>query len=252
MTKIFNSNIKLLIWILCTLSFSNLYGQSPGVFDEIINKIYNQDFCEVPAKIEILKETSPQIAKFVEVDYLWWRMISNLNASTESLFILKLDSLNEESSDNENYRRLIYFIYKIRYDNLKNKSLTRYLACLKFHFFMQNIDSSEIKKYDQFVQCLFQLMKEFDLYMEYKFFSNNWFQSKKNIIKYKASLENMENMPVSENKSFSTIKSYLLGKIYLDIEINYTEALKKFEQLSRMFPENAIFKKTVTDCKKHL
>ena len=143
-------------------------------------------------------------------------------------------------------------MYQIRYDNFKKRSFTRYLNLLKFHIFLQKIDLEEIKKYDPFVISMFMLITEFDLYMEYKILSHNMFQIKKNFNKLMSSLERLENMPNSGNKSFDIIKTYLLGKIYFDIEFNYLEAFKKFQKLSVMFPQNIIFRETAADCKKHL
>jgi len=70
MTKIFHFNLKLVCCIILSHSFSNLYSQPSILLDEIISKTYNQEFNEVPAKIEILNKTSPQIAKYAKVDYL--------------------------------------------------------------------------------------------------------------------------------------------------------------------------------------
>jgi len=179
-------------------------------------------------------------------------MVSAFNATTESLFLSELNSLNETNSGNEDYKKLFYFIYQIRYENFRNKNFIRYLTSLRLHFFLKNIDFEEIKKFDPFLISMFQLITEFDQYMEYKFLSNNGFQIKKNKIKCQSSLGKMESMPISENKSFDIIKTYLLGKIYLDIEINYYKAFKKFQQLSIMFPQNIIFKETAAECKKYL
>ena len=67
------------------------------------------DFNEVPVKIEILKKTSPQIAKYFKVEYLWWKMISTFNSSTEALLLSELSSLHDKNSENENYNKLILF-----------------------------------------------------------------------------------------------------------------------------------------------
>lgn len=252
MTKISRSNLKVVFCFLLSHLFMNLYSQPSEIADEIIFKTYNMDFNEVPAKIEILKKTSPQIAKYLKVEYLWWKMISTFNSSTEALLLAEISSLHDKNSENENYNKLIYFIYQIRYDNFKKRSFTRYLNLLKFHIFLQNIDAVEIKKYDPFAISMFWLITEFDLYMEYKILSHNMFQTKKNFNKLKSSLERIENIPNPENKSFDIIKTYLLGKIYLDIEINYLKAFNKFQQLSVMFPKNIIFRETAAECKKHL
>jgi hypothetical protein len=252
MTKIFSFNLKFVLCFLLAYSFSSLYSQPSALLDEIISKTYNLNFDEIPGKIEVLKKTSPQVAQYVKVDYLWWRMISSFNPSTESLFLAELTSLNIKNSENEEYKKLAYFIYQIRYDNFRNKSFIKYLTLLKFHYFLQKIDPEKIKKFDQFVINMFNLIAELELFMEYKFLSDNGFQSKKNTVRCKSSLVNMEGMTGFNNISFDIIRTYLLGKIYLDIEHNYPQAFKKFEKLSAMFPQNNIFMETVAGCKKHL
>lgn len=232
----------------------NLHSQPPVEVDEIINNIYNQNFKDVPFKIEILKKTSPQMAQYIKTDYLWWRMISSYSKSAESDFLTSLNSLNDKNygSKDEDYNKLIYFIYQIRYENLKNKSFSKYLTILKFHFFMENINSEEIRKSDSFVKSMFQLMTEFEVFMKYKFLNDHGFQTQKNKDKCRSSIDKIESIQNADYKSFDIFKTYLLGKIYLEIENNYQQAFIKFKKLSIMFPENKIFQKTIADFKKQL
>ena len=65
-------------------------------------------------------------------------------------------------------------------------------------------------------------------------------------------LDKIEMQNEFENKTFKNCKTYLLGKIYLDIENDYSKANFKFEKLSEMFPGNMIFKKTAEYCRAKL
>ena len=95
-------------------------------------------------------------------------------------------------------------------------------------------------------------MTDFDLFMRYKFFSNHGFQTEKNHTKCMSCLDKIEMQNEFENKTFKNCKTYLLGKIYLDIENDYSKANFKFEKLSEMFPGNMIFKKTAEYCRAKL
>jgi hypothetical protein len=55
----------------------------------------------------------------------------------------------------------------------------------------------------------------------------------------------------SEYKSFDIVKTYLLAKIYFEIEGDKQKAFVKFTKLSSMFPKNTIFKQAVADCKRN-
>jgi hypothetical protein len=79
---------------------------------------------------------------------------------------------------------------------------------------------------------------------------DNGFNSKQNIKRYEICLTRLESMNNSDYTSFEIIKQYYLGKIYLDVEKNYSKALNKFEILSKICPNNLIFRKIIEDCRK--
>lgn len=252
MKLILTFNLKLILCLLSFLPFQDLYSQPAAGFDEIIFEIYNLDFIEVPAKIAELKKTSPKIANYLQIDYLWWKLISVHSQANESEFLAALALINNPDKNNayRNYDRLIYFTYQIRYENLKNKNLSKYLTLLKFHFFMENIDVGDIKNPDSFVLSMFGLMDELDAFMKYKFLADYGLSTKSNAEKCRLSLQKMESMHNQEYQSFDVVKTYLLAKIYLEIENNKQMALTKFSKLSTRFPGNTIFKQTIADCKK--
>ena len=247
-------NLKYLFTILLAALFLSLQGQSLASVDDITNKIFNQDFEGVPAEIDLLRKTSPQQAKYVKVDYLWWKMITDNTKAAEASFLSELDSvvIEKERTGKTDYDRLLYFTYQIRYDNLRKKSFSKYLNLIKLHLFLEKMNPEEVKNSDPFVVSLFNLMIEMDLFMKYKFLSNNGFQPEINRSKCQTSLTLIENLHEPSNKTFGICKTYLLGKIYLDIENDYTKANMKFVELSEMFPGNLIFKKSVEYCKAHL
>ncbi len=243
---------KIIACFLLYLVPQYLYCQPSSKFDETIYSIYNQDFYGVPAKIEILKKTSPQIADYIEIDYLWWKMISVYSEQNELAFISKLNSLNNKTknSSSQNYNRLMYFTYLMRFENMKDKKYSKYLALLKFHLFMKSMDTNAYESSNSFIACIFKLMNEVDEFMKFKFLNQAGFDTKKNSEKCKLCLQKIEFISNQEYKSFDVVKTYLLAKIYLEIENNKKEALVKFAKLSDLFPNNSIFKKAILDCKK--
>jgi hypothetical protein len=240
--------IKLSLLTLLMLLFFQLRSQPAEETDEIVFKIYNQDFKGIPEKIENLKRTSPQIASYIRLDYLWWQMISNLNTKTENDFLKGLNLLAETNSGNQDFNKLAYFIYRIRYDNLRKKSFSKYLALLKFHLYVENISAKKTEKFDSFETSILQMMMEINSYMKYRFFEDYGIQSKKNKQYGQMCLRKIENLKNTDFKSFEVIKTYFLGKIYLEIENDNQQAIRKFEKLSVQFPENTIFRKTLSAC----
>jgi hypothetical protein len=239
--------LKFLLFVLFLFSFIRVWSQTSLRVDEIIMKVYNQDFKDVPAKIEDLHRISPQIAQYIKIDYLWWSMIYKCTTQTESIFLSELKSLNEKDSDDEDFNRLIYFIYQIRYENLRNKSFSKYLTILKFHFFMESMHSNNSKNTDSFVQSMFEEMNDF---LKYKFLFDSGLNAKINNEKCHLILLKIENMSNSEYRSFDVVKTYLLAKIYKEIVNNNQNASIKFMKLSTLFPENTIFKQSLAECKK--
>lgn len=241
--------LKLALLTLLSLIFFQLRSQPAIEADEIVHKIYNQEFKGIPEKIEHLKKTSPQIAQYIMIDYLWWRMISNLNTETEAEFLNGLNSVNESDSGNADFNKLAYFIFQIRYENLRNKSFSKYLTILKFHLYVENISSKKAEGFDSFEKSILQMTTELDSYMKYNFLEDYGFQAKKNRENGQSCLDKIENLQNADFKSFDIIKTYFLGKIYLEIEKDNQQAISKFEKLSGLFPENVIFRRTLSDCK---
>lgn len=252
MKQLPNLILKIVICLFLVRSSENLYSQPASEFDEIVFKIYNQNFNTVPAKIGKLKKTSPQIANYLQIDYLWWEMISFNCYANESEFIAALKGLNNPDK-NGAYQvidRLIYFTYQIRYENFKNRSFSKYLTMLKFHLFMENTDFRSMSNPDSFIISMFRLTDELNMYMKYQFLLDHGFSTKSSAEKCRLSLLKTERMFNPEYKSFDVVKTYLLAKIYLEIEKDNQKAFVKFRKLSILFPENIIFKKAVSDCKK--
>jgi len=241
--------LKLTLLTLLTLLFFHLRSQPAMETDGIILKIYNQDFNGIPEKIENLKRSSPQIVPYIKIDYLWWRMISNLNTETETDFLNGLNSLNETNSGNQDFNKLAYFIYQIRYENLRNKSFSKYLTILKFHLYVGNISYKRTEGFDSFENSIIQMITALNSYMKYRFLEDYGLQAKKNRENCQSCLAKIEKLRNTDFKSFEVIKTYFLGKIYLEIENDHQQAISKFEKLSGMFPENVIFRKTLSDCK---
>lgn len=252
MTKNVRVGLKLFFFAILLMNFIQLRSQSIPETDRIVFKIYNQDFNEIHVSIENLNKTSPQIARYLNIDFLWWKMISDQNQKTEAEFLAGLNSLIETGSGSQDFDKLAGFIYQIRYENFRNKSFSKYLTILKFHLFVESIKPEQAEKLGSFERSIFEMTTELNSYMKYKFLEGYGLQTKKNKENCRMSLSNIENLQNASFKSFDVIKTYFLGKIYLEIENDKERAILKFEILSGMFPQNSILKKTLSDCKKQL
>lgn len=239
--------------IVIILFSQNILAQPHVAINDAIFKIYNADFENVPSVISKIRKDNPTMASYLDVDFRWWKMITNNSASNESDFLECLNSFrNNNSTVEEDFERLTYFVYQIRYENFKKQSFSRYLSALKFHIFLGNVDDKRAGKLSSLEKSIFQMTIEFDKYIKYKYLTDYGISSKKNIQQYKICLQNIENMQNDQFISFETIKTYLLGKIYFEIENDYQKAYEKFGKLSADYPDNAIFKAIRRDCKVQL
>lgn len=248
MAKNVRVGLKLMFFAFLFIHFFQLRSQPVQETDSIVFKIYNQDFGEIPSSIENLRKSSPQIARYLNIDFLWWKMISDLNEKTEAQFLAGLNSLTETASVNQDFNKLAGFIYQIRYENFRNKSFSKYLTILKFHLFVESIKPEHTEKLESFEKSIFQMTTGLNSYIKYKFLEDYGIQTKRNKENCRISLVNIENMQNANFKSFDVIKTYFLGKIYLEIENDKQRAILKFEKLSDQFPQNVIFRKTLSEC----
>lgn len=118
--------------------------------------------------------------------------------------------------------------------------------------YLDHIRNSETKWPNSFIQSLFELIDLSELYMKYIFLVENGIKSKECINRYETYLARLEIMNNCDYPSFEIIKQYYLGKIYFDVEKNYSKALNKFELLSKTCPNNLIFKKIIDNCQQKI
>ena len=242
--KLFTFGIVLL------LPFQNASAQSDKAIDIVVANIYNLDFNDVPSQIASIRKNNPRIASYLKIDYLWWKMVSNSSISHETDFIAFMKSFKEKYSGPDNdFERLTYLIYQTRYDNFKKQNLSRYLAALRLHLFIGKMDEKRVEKLSSLEKSIFRMTMEFEKYMMYKYLDSYGILSKKNAQHYQLCLRNIEKMHNDHFASFEIIKTYLLGKIYFEIENDYEKAFGKFGKLSSDFPNNTVFYSLKNDCK---
>lgn len=243
----------LLLEIILFVITQNISAQTPISIDQTINKIYNLDFEKVPSALANIGKANPAMASYLRIDYLWWKMVSKNSATNESDFLEFLNSFKQKRSGlDSDFERLTYFVYQIRYDNFKKQSISRYITAFKFHFFLGNMDGEKSEKFNSLEKSIFQMTLEFDNYIKYKYLNNYGISSERNLQQYLLCLRNIEKMHNVQYRSFETIKNYLLGKIYFEIENDYLKAFGKFDSLSTNFPDNTIFKNIRENCRVQL
>ncbi len=244
MSKKFILGFSFMLGTLCVI------GQSADTIDNIVYKIYNLQFDKVPIQINELKKTDPEIAGYLELDYLWWKMISDGTVSSESNFVMaKNGFLTGQNKKNRDFKTLMYYMYQIRYENIKKSSLSKYFSALKCQLYIQKLDESKSDALNPLEQDLLQLVVEFDKCLKYKLINDLdilKIGTNQNIV---AGLEKIENLQNKNCRSFVTIKDYFLGKIYLEIVHDSAKAFDKFAKLSENFPSNLVFKEIKQKCK---
>lgn len=145
-------------------------------------------------------------------------MISNKSVASE------LDFANYKNAYQDNinigdkdFNKLIYYLYQIRYDNLKNVGFSKYWTALKCQVFIQKINDGNAANLRPLERAIFQLIVEFDKCLKYSLIDEFNFLSTQNEKKLLVSLDKIEKIDNGNYSSFLTIKNYFLGKIYLEI-----------------------------------
>jgi hypothetical protein len=240
----------LLIEIILLVFTQNIFAQTPISIDQTIDKIFNLDFEKVPSDLADIGKANPAMASYLQIDYLWWKMVSHNSATNESDFLEFLNSFKQKKSGlDSDFERLTFFVYQIRYDNFKKLSFSRYITAFKFHFFLGNMDGEKAEKFNSLEKSIFQMTLEFDNYIKFKYLNDYGISSKRNLQQSQLCLQNIEKMHNEHYRSFEAIKTYFLGKIYFEIENDYLKAFRKFDALSTDFPENTIFKTIRENCR---
>jgi hypothetical protein len=224
----------------------------PCEVDSLIFKIYNLEFNEIPCRIEALRNSSLELAPFLETDYLWWKMIANQNIATETEFLsgLRNFKVQDDGTNNAMFSNLFYYLYFIRYENLKQKYFVKYYTTIKFHLLLNQVRNHQINWPNSLIQSLFQLVDLSDEYMKNRLLQDNGLNSKEKEQKSINILARLELISNIEYGSFEIIKQYNLAKIYFEVEKDYFKAMTKFEKLSNLCPGNSIFKDYLIECQK--
>jgi hypothetical protein len=241
---------KIFWGFLLSICATPIFGQSSEAIDSIVGKIYNLDFANVPFQLEKLEKSDPQIADYLEFDYLWWKMITSNSMTSELEFVHYKNTFNDKvATDDKDFRTLIYFLYQIRYENFKKTSISSYWTALKCQVYIQKLDEEKATRLKPLEKALFLLILEFDKCLKYKFLDKFHPLSSKNEDNFKIRLENIEKLQNEHYKSFETIKNYFLGKIYLEVAHDSIKAYEKFSKLSDEFPDNAVLKEIKNNCR---
>ena len=227
------------------LSFTLLsMGQSTRQIDEVVGKIYNNDFVNIKNQLIEIEKTEPQIADYLRFDILWWKMISSNSDADESEFLsYKNTFIKDNDRDYKDFKKLVYFLYQIRYENFKKTGFSKYLTALKCEVCLQKLDEKKCSVLKPNELIILQLIVQFDKCLRSKYLSDLGLFKERNEREFYASLSKIENLKNIEFESFETIKNYFLGKIYLEIAHDSIKGLEKFSKLSEDYPGNVVFKK---------
>lgn len=215
--------------------------------DKAIYLIYNMEFNKAEKEIDEISKSSPETAKYIRLEFLWWKMIAFHSEITELGFLESLNSLtnNDDGEPNSDYNKLFYFTYCIRYHNLQERYLQKMASAVKFHLFLNQWEKEGFEAEESFIQSFKTLTLEMNKYMKFRIFDKFNFLSNKNKHNDQYYLKKIESLNNPEFDSFNVVKTYLLAKIYLEIEKKPTLAHNNFKALSIKFPNNTVFKEYV-------
>jgi hypothetical protein len=215
-------------------------GESEKVIDDIFHLIYNQQFLKADS---MLQATNGQIDNFyydiLFIDLNWWKHIvspAEMNSHQFGSLLKNLEERDPETPGGK-IRRLIVLSYKLRLEFKRYNLIRVMLIHSEIKQLLTEIDPGELDLSENRVK-LFRLYS----YL-FQYFNNmlNPFLLESKRITRNNSFSAIEHFTQEDDLIVSTLATYFLGKIYLDIEKDPQKGNICFRYLSDRFPENLFF-----------
>lgn len=172
----------------------------------------------------------------LNINYKWWKIISNDTQNNRRNFLTSLDSLKRKRNVFTGEKRKIlsiyYYIFYCRYHLMNNNYLKVLLRYGKFDRLIKNFKCQETNYQEKIT-----LIRNFYLYLKHKYMSFN-------AGKKQRYLKEIKKLADSENIIVKTETNYLLMKIYSEIEKLPDKAKTHEEFLNKKYPNNPFFEHT--------
>lgn len=232
--------------IIITSVANNLFGQNEKVIDDIFKYFYNQQFSEADSLLESKRDKiEPFYADILTIDLNWWRHVfypSELNAQQ---FNSLLKSMEQEKTNTpeKKIKHLVWLSYQLRFEFKRYNIIGAIRLRSEVKKLLEEINVNELNYSNDKIKLYYlynALFAYFDNILN-PFFSEKVRNEREN------ALLKIEKYTGEDDLIISTMASYFIGKIYLNIEKEPEKGILHFKTLTDRYPQNTIFQKLFSE-----
>lgn len=236
----------LFLIIITTSAASNLFGQNEKVVDDIFKYFYNQQFSEADSLLEIERDKiEPFYADILTIDLNWWRHVfypSELNAQQ---FNSLLKSMEQEkiNTPEKKIKHLVWLSYQLRFEFKRYNIIGAIRLRSEVKKLLEEIDVNKLNYSNNRIKLYYlynALFAYFDNILN-PFFSEKIRNEREN------ALLKIEKYTSEDDLIISTMASYFIGKIYLNIEKEPEKGNLYFKTLIDRYPQNTVFQELYSE-----
>jgi hypothetical protein len=239
----------LLLFILTVFATSGFSQQNENVVDDVFNYFYNQQFQEADSLLKLhSKEIEPFYFDIITIDLNWWRHVFYPSKLNSKQFNALLKSMKQENTNTpeEKIKHLVWLSYQLRFEFKRYHIIGAIRLRSEIKKLLEEIKISELNYSNNRIK-LFHLYNAL-----FRYFDNilNPFFSENISSERQSALLEIEGYTRDDDLIISTLASYFLGKIFLNIEKDPAKGNQHFKTLTERYPQNTIFRELLSESAK--
>lgn len=236
----------LLLFILTVFATSGFSQKNEKVVDDVFNYFYNQQFTEADSLLKLrYEEIEPFYFDIITIDLNWWRHVfypSELNAQQFNSLLKEMKQENT-STPEKKIKHLVWLSYQLRFEFKRYNIIGAIRLRSEIKKLLEEIKVNELNYSSNRIK-LYYLYNALFTYFDN--ILNPLFSEKIRNERENALLE-IEEYARESDLIISTMASYFLGKIYLNIEKEPLKGNQHFKTLIERYPQNAIFQELYSE-----
>jgi hypothetical protein len=239
----------LLLFILTVFATSGFSQQNDKVVDDVFEYFYNQQFAEADSLLKLHnEEIEPFYFDIITIDLNWWRHVFYPSELNSQQFNALLKSMKQENTNTpeEKIKHLVWLSYQLRFEFKRYNIFGAIRLRSEIKKLLEEIKVNELNYSNNRIK-LFHLYNAL-----FRYFDNilNPFFSENIRSERQSALLEIEGYTRDDDLIISTLASYFLGKIYLNIEKDPAKGNQHFKTLTERYPQNTIFRELLSESAK--
>ena len=236
----------LLLFILTVFATSGFSQQNEKVVDDVFRYFYNQQFTEADSLLKLHnEEIEPFYFDIITIDLNWWRHVfypSDLNSQQFNSLLKSMEQENTNTPE-EKIKHLVWLSYQLRFEFKRYNIIGAIRLRSQIKNLLEEIKVNELNYSNNRIKLYYLYNALFT------YFDNilNPFFSEKIRNEREVALMKIEEYTREDDLIISTLASYFLGKIYLNIEKEQLKGKQHFKLLIERYPQNTIFQELYSE-----